>query len=120
MRRLTAYTVLGLALAVGIATMAPSGIASSSAAAACDPGSKKVNGVQVVVFCGPAKATLKFGGKTLAFQNGACVRTKSGTWAINVGTATPPPPKPKSKYFGVTIGKVGKLGGTNTYKKAAV
>ena len=117
MRRLTAHTVLGLAFAALVAAAALGGVAASSTTAACKPGTRTINGVKVVVFCGPAKATAKFGGTTVTFRNGACVRSVSKTWAINVGTATVAPKAPKFKYFGITIGK---LRGDGTYRKASV
>lgn len=117
MRRLTAYTVLGLALAAFVAAVASGGAATSSPMAACTPGLKTLRGAKVVAYCGPAKATVKIGGTRIRFSNGSCVRGVNRAWAINVGTATVPPKTPRFKHFGITIGK---LRGPRRYRNAAI
>lgn len=117
MRRMTAYTVVGLALAAFVAAVALGGVATSSTVAACIPGPKLVRGAKVVAFCGPANATVKFGATRIRFQSGRCVRGVNSAWAINVGTVTVPPKKPRFKHFGITIGK---LRGPGKYRKAAI
>lgn len=120
---LVAATALAAVVVAGTGETAASGTqelrdaAASPAAAPCKPGPRKVNGVKVVVFCGPAKASLRYATTRLNFQSGACARAKSGAWAINIGTATVAPAKPKFKYFGITIGK---LRGDRTYKNVSV
>jgi hypothetical protein len=84
--------------------------------AACKPGLTKVGGAQLQVYCGPARATTTFGGRSVSFVNGSCARATKA-FAINVGRATIPPAKPKYSYFGITMGK---LRGDRTYKNVAV
>jgi hypothetical protein len=59
------------------------------------------------MFCGPAKAKVKVGPKTLSFTSGECTRT--GTYlTINVGSAFlgAPTVGPTRAYFGITVGRV--------------
>jgi hypothetical protein len=73
--------------------------------------------VRVLVFCGPAKATVKFSGKSIEFRNGTCQLSKRGTFSVNVGRATLGRAKPKFTYFGISISKARRDG---TYKGAAI
>lgn len=63
----------------------------------------KVGGAAVLGWCGPAKATVKLRGKTLAFKGGVC-GTVGGVgktnWTLNIGKYTVPPAKPKFSSFG--------------------
>jgi len=97
--------LIGLA-ATAVALVSASVAASASARAGCTAGESTIGGVKYETFCGPAKATVKTGGKTLSFSNGACVMTGS-YFTINVGAtqllATAKPVKP---YFGLDVGKV--------------
>jgi hypothetical protein len=95
----------------------PAATATAQTAAACKPGLKTIKGVKVYVYCGRAKAAATWRGTRVAFTNGACVRATTGTWALNVGTATLPPKAPRYRYFGITIGKLRRAG---QYKTAAV
>lgn len=72
----------------------------ASSRPACTPGVRTAGGVTYRTFCGPARATLHIGGKTLVFTGGSCQRA---TFTINIGTITLPPGKPKYRYFGMTI-----------------
>lgn len=115
--------VLAAPIAAGAAQSAATGAdgptarATAETADACKPGRRTINGVKVYVYCGPAKAAATWRGTKAAFTSGVCVRTTTGTWAINVGTVTLPPRTPKFKYFGITIGKLRRAG---QYKNAAV
>ena len=78
---------------------------ASARPASCKAGVINFGGVQARVFCGPAKATVKTGGKTLKFSQGSCDKT-STYFNINVGTVVlGTPNKPKPNYFGVVVGK---------------
>jgi hypothetical protein len=68
----------------------------------CTAGVRTSGGVTYRTFCGPARATVHFGGKTFRFTQGSCTRD-SGTFSINIGTITLPPGKPKYRYFGMTV-----------------
>jgi hypothetical protein len=93
MRRL--FLFAGLAAALGWTAQAP-------ARPACSAGVRTTGGVTYRTFCGPAKATLHFGGKTYAFAGGSCSKT-GGAFSINIGTITLPPGSPKYRYFGITV-----------------
>jgi hypothetical protein len=103
------------AIAVGALGVLVAGqpAASRDAAAAQAPAPCKVitvGGATVHVYCGPAKATVKFGGKTLTFKGGRCGIAGGGGikgWGLGIGKYTVPPAKPKFRYFGVAyIGTV--------------
>ena len=76
--------------------------AQAGARETCTAGVRTAGGVTYRTFCGPAKATLRFGGKTYLFTGGSCDSTTS-TFTINLGTITLPPGKPKYRYFGITV-----------------
>lgn len=70
----------------------------------CTAGVVSFGGVQARVFCGPAKATVTIGGKTLTFKGGSCERT-SKYLALNVGTVVlGTTTKKKPDYFGLVVG----------------
>lgn len=76
------------ALAGGGGTMnATAAPAARLSATACKPGGKDVviGGKPASVFCGPATATVKLGGRTLTFHNGTCI-WKSSTFTLELGT----------------------------------
>jgi hypothetical protein len=93
--RRTALLVLPTAALLALAGSAPGGTR-----AAC--GSAKIGGATVITHCGPAKAAVKFGGKTYRFSGGAC-SVESGygitAWSLLVGRQTLPPAKPKFSSF---------------------
>ncbi len=102
-------------VALALAVAASAGAAATAGAApgreACTPGTRNVNGVLSRVFCGPAKATAKVGGKTLAFRNGVCER-RAAYWDVNIGIVTlGQTSKPKPDYFGITVGRFPGAGG---------
>ncbi|HLX33092.1 MAG TPA: hypothetical protein VKR79_10055 [Gaiellaceae bacterium] len=84
-----------IVLAVAAAALAAA--THASARQACTAGSTGTSRT----FCGPAKATLKDGGKTYTFKGGSC-STTSSTWTINIGTITLSG-TPKHTYFGITV-----------------
>jgi hypothetical protein len=89
------------ALAVaGVATLAFA--VQASARQSCTAGVRTAGGVNYRTFCGSARATLHFGGKTYRFVGGRCDSTSSA-FTINIGTITLPPGKPKYRYFGITV-----------------
>jgi len=76
--------------------------AQAPARPACTAGVHTTGGVNYRTFCGPAHATLHFGGETYVFSGGSCDST-SDTFTINIGTITLPTGKPKYRYFGITV-----------------
>jgi hypothetical protein len=95
--------LIGLvALCIG-AALAASAMASGSpqAAKACTPGVHKIGGVNARTFCGPAKASVRLGGKTITYKNGECSKS-IGLFSVNIGTVVLGNLKNKPEYFGVT------------------
>ncbi len=109
MNRLAA--MFAVALSLSIATVATGrSFAAPSRATGCSAGVKKLKGEDVRVFCGPARATVTFAGKTYRFAGGICQKTPGtglGQFAINIGIQELPPPTPpatpKFSYFGVAL-----------------
>jgi hypothetical protein len=79
----------------------------ASARQACRP----VRTGRTQTFCGPARATLKEGGKKYFFRQGGNCSTDGSTWSLNIGTITLYG-KPKKVYLGITVfsKKAGKHG----------
>jgi len=91
------------ATAAAIAAAAPASPATP-ARASCTAGMTTYGGTSARVFCGPAKATVKIGGKTLKFKGGSCERT-SKYLAIVIGTVVlGTTTKKKPDYFGLDVG----------------
>jgi hypothetical protein len=95
-----ALLALCLAAAGGLASAGP-------ARTACTPGVISFDGsTKARVFCGPAKATIHVGGKTLTFKNGSCERTSKYV-SVNIGTVVlGPTTKKKPDYFGIDVGQI--------------
>jgi hypothetical protein len=67
---------------------------------------RNVNGVTERTFCGPAKATVHYGTKTLSFSGGDCMNTSKYV-SLNIGTVVlGTTSKPKPDYFGLAVGQV--------------
>ena len=107
---------LALVVSAGALLVAATPATSRIGAQAAPPkpcSTSTLGGATVLTWCGPAKATVKLGGKTLAFKGGVCGMSKGfdgkPTWSLNVGKFTNPPAKPKFAYFGAagTRGKAG-------------
>lgn len=101
--------------ALAVATAVSAGAAAAPTRVACTPGSSTIGGKSAMTFCGPAKATVKVGGKTYSFKDGACVKT-SKYLNINIGTVVFGVAKQKQSYFSVLIGQ---YPGANPGTKAA-
>lgn len=86
---------IAVVLAASSALLGASAPAVAQRAAAC-PHSGTINGVSVLIACGPAKATLHFAGAPLTLRNGQCVKTSSNFGldfgAAVAGPTTKPPP----------------------------
>jgi len=103
--RSTVRILLGtLAACAALAAVAAAAAPASSDAAACTPGVRTVDGSPARVFCGPAKAMVRMGGKTLTFAGGACERS-GGRYVVNIGTFFAGSSKSKRPYFGLLIDK---------------
>jgi len=72
-----------LALVAGAAAIGSAG----ANATGCSPGGKVQDGRYVQVFCGPARATIVLGSRTIRFKPGECRRTKDFT-TVTLGTYT--------------------------------
>ncbi len=119
-------TGLAVALAVSL-TAAAVRVGNSPATPSrggCTEGVTTLKGVDVRVYCGPARATVKFAGKTYHIRNGRCQKASGGgfgiAFVVNLGIQQLPPPAAsapaKFSYFGVGLEKA--KGGT--YKNQAV
>jgi len=95
-----ATVLLVLAAAAALATAG----AASPQQAGCTPGQFTSGSSSGVVFCGPAKATVKVGGKTYALSGGSCTKTSKYV-NINVGTLVLSGPRKKYSYFGLLAGQ---------------
>lgn len=106
----------GVTLAV-VAALAATAVASSASgrrSATC-PHSGTINGVSVLIACGPAKATLRFGTTRLAMSDGQCARTSSN-FGLTFGAAVArPTTKPPPNSFQLIAGP---HGGTATLQIA--
>ena len=90
------------AAALSAAAFAP----SASSTTSCSAGVIPFGGVQARVFCGPAKATVHVGGKTLSFSNGNCEATPKYV-SVNIGTVVlGQTTKKKPDYFGLDVGQI--------------
>jgi hypothetical protein len=61
-------------------------------------GRANVQGATVITYCGPAKATFTFAGKTYKVSGGGCSLTSASgitAWTLLIGKQTLPPAKPK-------------------------
>ncbi len=95
--------LLALCLAASIAAVAAP---AASSRTSCTPGVVSFGGVQARVFCGPAKATIHVGGKTLSFAGGNCERTSKYV-SVNIGTVVlGQTTKKKPDYFGLDVGRI--------------
>ena len=99
-----ALFVACLACVLVVVAPAAAGTASPARAAGCTPGVRTVDGSPARVFCGPAKATVHVGGKTLAFSGGLCERS-GGMYVLNMGTFFAGGSKSPRPYFGLLIAK---------------
>ncbi len=81
------------------------GVPTAASRTACTPGVISYGGAQARVFCGPAKATVHVGGKTLTFKSGNCERTSKYV-TVNIGIVVlGQTNKPKPDYFGLDVGQ---------------
>ncbi len=87
-----------VALGVG-ATTATSGLSK----AACTPGPRTIRGVQVQVFCGPATATIRLGGRTIRIRQGQCGPNVSGYFSVRVGIFTFIPSRSTYTWFAAYV-----------------
>ncbi len=66
---------------------------------------RSVDGVRARVFCGPATATVRVGGKAYTFRNGVCER-RPLYFDVNIGVVSLVPGKKGSTtYFGLVVGR---------------
>jgi hypothetical protein len=106
MRRRVAIAVAAASCAVAAAA-AP----ASPVRAACTPGVHPFGDVSARTFCGPAKATLVTGGRTIRFSGGECQRGPAYV-SVNIGTVVLGVSRKPREYFGLNVGKVPLLGGS--------
>ena len=77
---------------------------SAGTPAACDPGTRVVEGTTIYVYCGPARATVKVGGKTYRIFGGKCKRMREAKlYVVDVGIITVAGGKPTARYLGIRV-----------------
>ena len=85
----------GVAVLLATVTLVAAGPATARRAATC-PHAGTINGVSVLVECGPAKATMHFRGALLKLGNGLCQRNSEnftlGFGAVLTGPSSKRPP----------------------------
>jgi hypothetical protein len=92
----------GVVLAAVVAACAVWVAPSAGTPAACDPGQKVVKGTSLYVYCGPARATVKVGGKTYRIFGGKCKRMPlAKLYVVDVGIITIAGSKPTARYLGI-------------------
>ena len=62
--------LVSLAAAIGVCSTVANATTTRSA---CALRSTTIKGHKAVVYCGPASASLRIGGKTYTFKNGTCI-----------------------------------------------
>ena len=108
---------LALGGLVALSAVAAAG-AGAKTAAACKPGIHEVGKVTYHVFCGPATASVKLGGKTYTFRGGTCLQAGiTRIFTISIGKLTIGKGKPRYSYLGVTVPSANHDG---TYRRAVV
>jgi hypothetical protein len=86
----------GLLAASLLAALAVAATAASARRTATCPHDGTLNGVSVLIECGPAKASVKFGATHLALKNGKCTKSSAnfgfafGTIVAGPGIKRPP------------------------------
>jgi hypothetical protein len=96
---------MNVVVALALASLAAAGAVVSAgggraAQVACGP--EQIGGATVRTWCGPAKATVTWGGKTITIKGGECSVTKVPgltLFAVNTGRYTVPRAKPKFTSF---------------------
>jgi len=83
-------------LAVSLAAFALAAAPTSARRTAMCPHPGTINGVSVLIDCGPAKATMRFRGASVKYANGLCQRNSSnftlGFGAVLTGLSSKRPP----------------------------
>ena len=103
--------VLLLLLTIVISTMASAIAVAAPTRTSCTPGVHPFGDVSARTFCGPAKATLVVGGRTIRYHGGSCERGPAYV-SVNIGTVVLGlTTKLRPEYFGLNVGKVPLFGG---------
>jgi hypothetical protein len=79
------FRTVGVIVAAFAAVVVAAAPASGRQVATC-PHDGTINGVPVLIACGPAKATVHFGGTRLSMRNGQCLKS-SANFALNFGAS---------------------------------
>ena len=106
--------VLGALVALLAAAAAGAG---TSSRAACKPGIRKIGTSSYRVFCGPASASLRLGGKTQSFRKGGCITLGGRVFTVSIGSLTMSRGKALYRYLGITVPQAK---GDGTYRRASV
>ena len=104
MRRLVLMIIAAAALLTVGATVA----AGPSSAAECKAGNKTYGGVRARTYCGPARAVVKIGDRTLRYRGGSCIRNRVAV-ELGIGTLildSRDPNRPRPRSFGIDVGRI--------------
>jgi uncharacterized membrane protein len=92
-----------LSLALAAAAIWAGSSPATPARAGCTEGVTTLKGANVRVFCGPARVTVKYAGKTYHIKSGRCQKAPGGgfgiAFVVNVGVQQLPPPAAKGKLL---------------------
>jgi hypothetical protein len=87
-----------------VAALAVSG--GAGAKSGCTAGLSTFAGAQARTFCGPARATLRYGGRTVHFSGGSCTSTSQYV-TLNIGTiVVGRTSKKHPEYLGLDVGRL--------------
>ena len=104
MRRL----VLMIIAAAALLTVGATAAAGPSSAAECKAGNKTYGGVRARTYCGPARAVVKIGDRTLRYRGGSCIRNRVAV-ELGIGTVildSRDPNRPRPRSFGISVGRI--------------
>jgi hypothetical protein len=108
MRRL----FLTLIAAAALLTVGATTAAGPSSAADCETKNTTYGGVRARTYCGPARAVVKIGGRTLRYRGGSCMRNRVAV-ELGIGTLildSREPNRPLPRSFGISVGRVFGIG----------
>jgi hypothetical protein len=105
----TAVVLAASLVALSLSVSASTGSAGSTAA--CKPGEQTIGGAKVYVYCGPARATVRTGGRAFPISRGTCGwRPASRLYMVDVGVEMLDEGAAKTRYLGIRTPH--KAGGT--------
>jgi hypothetical protein len=108
MRRL----FLTIIAAAAVMTVGATTAAGPSSAADCKTKNTTYGGVRARTYCGPARAVVKIGDRTLRYRGGSCMRNSVAV-ELGIGTLildSRDPNRPRPRSFGISVGRIFGIG----------